>query len=252
MNAQEFTIQDTLGKMKQVLGDHKEILVSISGGSDEFIYRLQLHDFDFKNDGLKDFETLYVKYPKSKGALQRWCQVNKSINVSNKAKYWLINNADKIPKVSNKCCDYAKKDVSKAYIKANPNITCVVTGMRQSEGGMRLVSMQQTGCYFTSKWGYHMYHPLSLWDDETKAHYKKTRGIRNSDCYDVWGMKRTGCVGCPYARHFKEEIEVINKYEPKLAKAVNNLFGASYAIKDEINSESNTKLAKQTLGKKEK
>lgn len=34
MNLQEFTIQDTLGKMKQVFNEHKHIMIGISGGSD--------------------------------------------------------------------------------------------------------------------------------------------------------------------------------------------------------------------------
>lgn len=34
MTEQEFQIQDTIHKMKQVLGDHENILISISGGSD--------------------------------------------------------------------------------------------------------------------------------------------------------------------------------------------------------------------------
>ena len=41
-------------------------------------------------------------------------------------------------------------------------------------------------------------------------------------------MKRTGCAGCPFGRDFEYELEVIQKYEPRLYKAVNNIFGESY------------------------
>ena len=41
-------------------------------------------------------------------------------------------------------------------------------------------------------------------------------------------MKRSGCAGCPYGRDFEEELKIIEKYEPKLFKAVNNIFGDSY------------------------
>lgn len=34
MGLEEFVVQDTIGKMKQVLNDHQNIMVSISGGSD--------------------------------------------------------------------------------------------------------------------------------------------------------------------------------------------------------------------------
>ena len=36
------------------------------------------------------------------------------------------------------------------------------------------------------------------------------------------------CAGCPYGKDFEFELEVIEKYEPKLFKAVNNIFGDSY------------------------
>lgn len=41
-------------------------------------------------------------------------------------------------------------------------------------------------------------------------------------------MKRTGCVGCPYGKDFEYELEVVKQYEPKLYKAVNNIFKDSY------------------------
>lgn len=307
MNIQDFTIQDTLGKMRQVLGDHKEILVSVSGGSDsdclielferererdhlihyvffntglefeathkhlhyleqhyninitrvrpikpiplaiseygspllskggdEFLQRLQKHEFDFAKDGSKSFDELIQIYPNCKSALSWWCKTNRSINISNKAKRWFLDNPERIPKVSNKCCNYAKKDISKQYLKDHPTITCVVTGMRQAEGGARLMSLKQTGCYFKNPTGRHTYHPLNLWDDDVKAYFKKQRGIINSDCYEVWGMKRTGCVGCPYGRNFEQELNLIRQYEPKLYKAVDRLFGNSYDIKRNI------------------
>ena len=36
------------------------------------------------------------------------------------------------------------------------------------------------------------------------------------------------CSGCPYGRDFEEELKIIEKYEPKLYKAVNNIFKDSY------------------------
>ena len=52
--------------------------------------------------------------------------------------------------------------------------------------------------------------------------------ISNSKCYTEYGLKRTGCVGCPYGRDYKHELEVIKEYEPKLYKAVTNIFKDSY------------------------
>ena len=41
-------------------------------------------------------------------------------------------------------------------------------------------------------------------------------------------MKRTGCVGCPYNPNIIDELNVIQKYEPKLYTAAINVFGKSY------------------------
>ena len=72
------------------------------------------------------------------------------------------------------------------------------------------------------------YRPLFFWSDEDKRQYKEHYGVRYSDCYEVWGMKRTGCAGCPFNSRFEEELELIQKYEPRLVAAVQNIFGDSY------------------------
>ena len=43
--------------------------------------------------------------------------------------------------------------------------------------------------------------------------------IMHSKCYSQYG-----CVGCPFGRDFEHELEIIQKYEPKLYKAVNIIF----------------------------
>ena len=41
-------------------------------------------------------------------------------------------------------------------------------------------------------------------------------------------MKRTGCAGCPFAKDFDFELEVIKRHEPQLYQAVTKVFGESY------------------------
>ena len=41
-------------------------------------------------------------------------------------------------------------------------------------------------------------------------------------------LKRTGCMGCPCGRNLEQELEAIQKYEPKLYNAVCNVFKDSY------------------------
>lgn len=36
------------------------------------------------------------------------------------------------------------------------------------------------------------------------------------------------CAGCPFGRDFEQELEIIQKYEPKLFVAVNRIFKDSY------------------------
>ena len=132
--------------------------------------------------------------------------------------------------VSNKCCDISKKKPLYDFIKAH-GIDLNVTGERRAEGGMRAVT--HTNCFEAGNHGVDKYMPLFFWDDDTKAYYKEAEGIRYSDCYEVWGMKRTGCVGCPYNSKVGQELKLVEKYEPRMAQACKNVFGDSYRLIDE-------------------
>lgn len=197
----------------------------------EFLMRLQKHDFDFKDI---EFGHAYCmnKYPKTKGALDWLFGVNRTMNCPKYLRAYLLENGLKI-KVQNKCCQYAKKDVSKVFLKENKHIDCVVTGMRVAEGGQRFVIKD---CYKTHTNGIKYYNPLLHWSDETKSAYKEYYKIKNSDCYEVYGLKRTGCAACPFGQNTEEELKVIEKYEPNLFKAVNNVFGDAYKLKKDIDA----------------
>lgn len=58
--------------------------------------------------------------------------------------------------------------------------------------------------------------------------YEKFCNIVHSDCYRIWGFPRTGCCGCPYAQNLEYELEATKIYEPKLYKAIQNVFRDSY------------------------
>ena len=57
---------------------------------------------------------------------------------------------------------------------------------------------------------------------DTGLEYQATK------CYTEYALKRTGCAGCPFGRDFEFELDVLEKYEPKLYKAVCNIFKDSY------------------------
>jgi 3'-phosphoadenosine 5'-phosphosulfate sulfotransferase (PAPS reductase)/FAD synthetase len=102
--------------------------------------------------------------------------------------------------------------------------------MRRAEGGRRAGSIAT--CFTPGKdFKPDNYRPLWFWTDADKAVYKEWRGLRYSDCYEVWGLKRTGCVGCPCNSKAEQELEIVERYEPQLAKAARRVFGASYDYK---------------------
>ena len=58
--------------------------------------------------------------------------------------------------------------------------------------------------------------------------YEKFCEIRHSDCYEKWGLKRTGCACCPFGSGFEKELEVVSREEPALYNLANKVFGHSY------------------------
>ena len=52
--------------------------------------------------------------------------------------------------------------------------------------------------------------------------------MTHSRCYTEYGLRRTGCVGCPFSKHITEELAIIEEHEPNLYKAAVHIFGKSY------------------------
>lgn len=135
-------------------------------------------------------------------------------------------------KVSRDCCTYSKKKPLTDYEKKH-DIDLVVTGERQAEGGQRAIAHKS--CFEEHKNGGHKYMPLWWWSNETKQIFKETEGIRYSDCYEIYGMKRTGCCGCPFNLNIADDLQAMYEYEPRLFKACMNVFGQAYELTDRFN-----------------
>lgn len=133
--------------------------------------------------------------------------------------------------VSAMCCDISKKKPLKEFKKTH-SVDLSVTGERKAEGGQRAIV--HTSCFEQNKDG-DKYMPLFWWSDDVKAAFKLNEGIRYSDCYEVWGMKRTGCVGCPFGKNTAEELKLMYEYEPELYIACMNVFGQAYELTDRFN-----------------
>ena len=70
---------------------------------------------------------------------------------------------------------------------------------------------------------------IQFWyTDGDKRDYEKFYGVRHSHCHIEYGLKRTGCVGCPFNPRITEELEIIKEYEPNLYTAAIHIFGQSY------------------------
>lgn len=139
-------------------------------------------------------------------------------------KEYMVSNPPDFP-ISHKCCDYAKKKPVHKYISEN-KIELNMYGVRKAEGGVRATAYKN--CFTAYENAADEYRPIFFFANDTKRKYEEEYGVIHSLCYSKYGLDRTGCAGCPFGRKFEYELEVIQKYEPKLYKAVNNIFGKSY------------------------
>lgn len=137
-------------------------------------------------------------------------------------------------KVSNKCCDCCKKQLAHSVQK---DFEMVITGERRDEGGMRSVPRKDSTsmCFTETASGQFRLRPLYYVSDADKQWYKDYYGIRYSDAYEVYGLRRTGCCGCAISSRAAEELEKIRPYEPNLVKAAWNVFGDSYRYRAQYN-----------------
>lgn len=109
--------------------------------------------------------------------------------------------------ISDRCCYGAKKDTAK-MIDSLYDCKLKIIGERRSEGGVR--ALAHSSCFeYSEKNKTQTYRPLFFWTDEDKKQYEEVYGIKHSDCYQVWGMKRTGCAGCPFGSRFEDELDII-------------------------------------------
>jgi 3'-phosphoadenosine 5'-phosphosulfate sulfotransferase (PAPS reductase)/FAD synthetase len=194
----------------------------------EFISRLQRHNFKWED---RPYEELIKEYPKCKSALKWWCNEKGGQGVFNISrnkhlKEFMIENPPTFL-ISNKCCTYAKKLVANRY-KEDNNIDLSITGIRKAEGGSRATAYKNCFTSNSEKGKADEYRAVFWYKNADKEEYEGHYNIVHSECYSKYGMSRTGCAGCPFGRDFETELDIIQKYEPKLYKAVNKIFGDSY------------------------
>ena len=153
-------------------------------------------------------------------------------------------------KISAKCCDCCKKKVAH---KMQKPFDMIITGERRDEGGMRSVPRQDNTslCFTETSDGKYRLRPIYYVSGKDKAWYKEYYGIRYSDAYEVYGLTRTGCCGCPISYKAVDDLELIRPYEPVVVRAAWNIFGDSYRYRQKYNDYKKARMAAEKDAKKE-
>lgn len=200
-------------------------------------------EYDQAEDKAAKRKELKERYPKCESLINFLCCCNSAGEprpniqlVINSSRYMRDFIAEYPPDfmISAKCCDYCKKQLAHSVQK---DYEMIITGERRDEGGMRSVPRQDNTalCFTETSGGQYRLRPLYYVSDKDKAWYKEAHGIRYSDAYEVYGLKRTGCCGCPISYRAVEDLEIIGRYEPNVTKAAWHVFGKSYEYRKKYN-----------------
>lgn len=213
-------------KVPVPLGNKKYGVPFLSKQVSEFIYRLQKHNFTWED---KPYEELIQKYPNCQIALKWWCNARSEDSWFNiKRNTWLKEFMIKNPppfKVSSKCCDGAKKRPADNYYKTH-QVDISIIGIRKAEGGARAVHKDQLE--YSKSHKMQMFYPILFFTDSDRSEYETEFSIAHSKCYSEYGMVRTGCAACPLGQDFTLKRKILREYEPKLSKAIENMWGEVY------------------------
>lgn len=216
-------------------------------------------EYDQAEDKAAKRQELRERYPHCESTINFLCCCNSAGEprpniqlVINSSKYMRDFIAECPPdfKISAKCCDCCKKKVAH---KVQKPFDMIITGERRDEGGMRSVPRQDNTslCFTETSDGKYRLRPLYYVSDKDKAWYKDYYGIRYSDAYEVYGLTRTGCCGCPISYKAVGDLELIRPYEPVLVRAAWNIFGDSYRYRQKYNEYKKSRMAAEKTQKKE-
>ena len=172
-------------------------------------------EYEQAEDKAAKRKELKERYPKCESLINFLCCCNSAGEprpniqlVINSSKYMRDFIGEYPPdfKISAKCCDYCKKQVAHQVQK---DYDMIITGERRDEGGMRSVPRKDNTslCFTETASGQYRLRPLYYVSDSDKAWYKEHYQIKYSDAYEVYGLTRTGCCGCPISYKAVEDLE---------------------------------------------
>ena len=204
-----------------------------------------IDEYEKAEDKAVTYQKFVRCYPKSKKLINFLLNTDKNgvqhfNQLGFQSEKYLREYMEKYPpnfQISAKCCDYCKKQLAH---RAQKSFDMVITGERMAEGGIRATSKRMletnplnTMCFFEQSNGQYRFRPLYYVTGEDKAWYKERYGIKYSDAYEVYGLTRTGCCGCPISYKAVEDLEKIRPYEPNVVKAAWTIFGDSYRYRQQ-------------------
>lgn len=200
-------------------------------------------EYNEAEDKVAKRQELRERYPHCESVINFLCCCNAAGEprpniqlVINSSKYMLDFIKETPPdfQISAKCCYYCKKQIAHRVQK---QYEMIITGERRDEGGMRSVPRKDNSslCFGETASGQYRLRPLYYVSDADKAWYKEYYKIRYSDAYEVYGLTRTGCCGCPISYKAVDDLERIKPYEPNVVKAAYNIFGKSYEYRQKYN-----------------
>ena len=212
-------------------------------------------EYDNAEDKAAKREELRKRYPNCESVLNFLCCCNSAgeprpniqlvIN-SSKYMYDFIKECPPDFRVSAKCCECCKKHPAH---KIQKDYEMIITGERRDEGGMRSVPRSDNTalCFTETASGQYRFRPLYYVSNKDKEWYRQTMNIKYSDAYEVYGLTRTGCCGCPISWKAVDDLQKIGKYEPNLEKAAWNVFGKSYDYRKKYNEYKAERMLKEKI-----
>lgn len=134
----------------------------------------------------------------------------------------LLHNRFEI-KSSSDCCKYLKKKPFEKWQKEN-GVKGYITGIRMDEGGARELNALKRAknggkLCTTTKGNYIVKMPIIDWTDDDIEEFIQKYNIPLSKAYTDYGLKRTGCMGCPFALDIENNLKVLWEHEPNRYKA---------------------------------
>lgn len=213
-------------------------------------------EYDRAEDKEAKRKELKERYPKCESLINFLCCCNSKGEprpniqlVINSSKY-MRDFIEEYPPdfmISAKCCDYCKKQIAH---KVQKDYDMIITGERRDEGGMRSVPRKDNTalCFTETASGQFRLRPLYYVSDKDKQWYKNYHKIKYSDAYEVYGLTRTGCCGCPISYKAVDDLEKIRPYEPNVVKAAWNIFGKSYEYRKEYNEYKKQRMEMEKSG----